>query len=439
MIPSDLTAVEAIPLNANGKVDRAALAASVTVAERAHVAPRTDLEERLAEIWARVLGLDTVSVVDSFFDLGGDSLRAVALVGALRVAGFPVGVRDVFVHRTVATLAAHLAAKETATAEPEFQAVAPFALLDDADRAALPAGLADAYPIAQAQLGMLVEIQKDPDRSLYHIVRCFRVHSRQHFSAEALTGAVRDVVHRHETLRTSFDLGGYSVLQLVHTEAPVDVRIMQLDEEQADAQLRGHVDAERARPFDPEHPAPLLRVSVHVATDGSWWLTVAVSHLVTGGWDLNSLLAELLGCYERRCVGMAPESPEPVAVRYADFVAAERAALASPADEAYWRKITSGYAKFTPPAGWGEPAGAAGAALRHRISYQDLDQRIRALASAYEVSPKAVLHAAHLKVMSQLTDEQRFHSGLVCDARPEVRGAERVHGMYINILPFGFA
>ncbi|MFG3716171.1 AMP-binding protein, partial [Micromonospora sp. NPDC047730] len=71
MIPSDLTAVEAIPLNANGKVDRAALAASVTVVERAHVAPRTDLEERLAEIWARVLSLDTVSVVDSFFDLGG--------------------------------------------------------------------------------------------------------------------------------------------------------------------------------------------------------------------------------------------------------------------------------------------------------------------------------------------------------------------------------
>ncbi|MET8123978.1 condensation domain-containing protein, partial [Micromonospora sp. NPDC005291] len=438
MIPADLMVVESIPLNANGKVDRAALAASVGATGRVHVAPRTDLERQLAEIWARVLKLDSVSVVDSFFDLGGDSLRAVALVGALRGAGFPVGVRDVFVHRTVAALAAHLTAKDTAEVAPEFQPVAPFALLDDADRAALPAGLTDAYPIAQVQLGMLVEIQKDPTRSLYHIVRCFRAHSRQPFSADALTAAVHDIVDRHETLRTSFDPHTYSVpLQLVHAQAPVDVRILCLDEERAEAHLRGYVDAERARPFDAEHPAPLLRVSAHVGTNGGWWLTVAISHLVTGGWDLNTLLAELLSCYERRCVGMAPEAPEPIAVRYADFVAGERAALASADDEAYWRKIISDHARFTPPTGWGEKSATPGTVLRHRISYQDLDPRIRALASALEVSPKAVLHAAHLKVMSQLTDERRFHTGLVCDARPEVRGAERVHGMYINVLPFG--
>ncbi|WP_157552471.1 non-ribosomal peptide synthetase, partial [Micromonospora sp. NRRL B-16802] len=423
MIPADLVVVESIPLNANGKVDRAALAASVGETGRAHVAPRTDLERQLAEIWARVLNLDIVSVVDSFFDLGGDSLRAVALVGALRGAGFPVGVRDVFVHRTVTALAAHLAAKDSAEVAPEFQPVAPFALLDDADRAALPAGLTDAYPIAQVQLGMLVEIQKDPARSLYHIVRCFRVHSRQSFSGEALTAAVHDIVARHETLRTSFDQHTYSVpLQLVHAHAPVDVRILRLDEERAEAHLRGYVDAERARPFDPEHPAPLLRVSAHVGTDGGWWLTVAISHLVTGGWDLNTLLAELLSCYERRCVGMAPEAPEPFAVRYADFVAGEQAALASEADEAYWRAVTSDHVRFTPPAGWGDESAAPGAVLRHRLSYQDLDPRIRGLASTYEVSPKAVLHAAHLKVMSQLSGERRFYTGLVCDARPEVRG-----------------
>ncbi|MER7166290.1 amino acid adenylation domain-containing protein, partial [Micromonospora sp. NPDC000207] len=438
LVPADLVAVDAIPLNANGKVDRVALAASVVPEAREQVAPRTDLERRLADIWAEVLSLDTVGVTDSFFDLGGDSLRAVALVGALRLAGHPVGVRDVFVHRTVAALAAHLSAAQ-APAAPQFQPVAPFTQLDPADRAALPDGLADAYPITQAQLGMLAEMQKDPDRSLYHIVRCFRVHSRQPFTRDALTAAVEEVVARHETLRTSFDLGGRATpLQLVHAGASPEVRVDPLDEERAEAQLREYVDAERARPFDSEQPPPLLRVGAHVAADGGWWLTVSVSHLVTGGWDLNSLLAELLSCYERHCVGMPPESPEPVAVRYADFVAAERAALDSEDDKAYWREVTSGYAKLTAPAGWGTPTAEPGVALRHRISYQDLDQRLRDLASALEVSPKAVLHAAHLKVMSQLTDEVAFSSGLVCDARPEVRGAERVHGMYINVLPFGF-
>ncbi|MEH1017893.1 AMP-binding protein, partial [Micromonospora sp. CPCC 206060] len=386
-----------------------------------------------------MLNLDRVSTTDSFFDLGGDSLRAVALVGALRSAGLGVAVRDVFLHRTVAALAAHLAAKDTAEAVPAFQAVAPFSLISAEDRALLPDGLADAYPAVQAQVGMAVEIQKEPAKSLYHIVRCFRVHSGRGFDADALRRAVRDVVGRHETLRTSFDLTRHSVpMQLVHAEVPVDVTVSHLSGDDIEARLRAYVDTERARPFDPEQPAPLLRVSAHRTDDHGWWLTVALSHLVTGGWDLNNLLVELLGCYERRSVGMVPESPEPVAVRYADFVAAELASLSAGTDEAYWRGITAGYARFATPEGWGR-VDAPRESLRTRVSYQDLEQRLRTLASALDVSPKAVLHAAHLKVMSQLTDQRRFYTGLVCDARPEVRGAERVHGMYINILPFGFA
>ncbi|MEH1101550.1 amino acid adenylation domain-containing protein [Micromonospora sp. CPCC 205561] len=386
-----------------------------------------------------MLNLEQVSTQESFFDLGGDSLRAVALVGALRAAGFGVAVRDVFLHRTVAALAAHLCGKDAAPAAPAFQAVVPFSLLSAADRAALPAGLVDAYPAVQAQVGMAVEIQKDPGKSLYHIVRCFRVHGGRPFSADALRAAVRDVVGRHETLRTSFDLTGYSApMQLVHAEVPVDVRVTELAGGDVEARLRAYVDAERARPFELDQPAPLLRVAAHRTDDRGWWLTVAVSHLVTGGWDLNALLVELIGCYERRSAGMVPESPEPTAVRYADFVAAELAALKGGEDEAYWRGVVDGYAGFTLPDGWGR-TDAPRESLRTRVSYQDLEPKLRALASTLDVSPKAVLHAAHLKVMSQLTEQGRFHTGLVCDARPEVRGAERVHGMYINVLPFAYA
>ncbi|MCL7461081.1 condensation domain-containing protein, partial [Micromonospora sp. MSM11] len=439
MIPAEFVAVETIPLNANGKVDRAALWEAAVPVERAHVAPATELEEQLAGIWGRVLNLEQVSTQDSFFDLGGDSLRAVALVGALRAAGFGVAVRDVFLHRTVAALAGHLGAKDAAPAAPAFQAVAPFALLTDADRAALPAGLVDAYPAVQAQVGMAVEIQKNPGKSLYHIVRCFRVRSGRPFSVDALRAAVRDVVGRHETLRTSFDLTGFSVpMQLVHAEAPVDVRVTELTGDDVEARLRAYVDAERARPFELDQPAPLLRVAAHRTDERGWWLTVAVSHLVTGGWDLNTLLVELIGCYERRSAGMVPESPEPTAVRYADFVAAELAALKGGEDEAYWRGVVDAYAGFTTPDGWGRTDGPR-ESLRTRVSYQDLEPKLRALASTLDVSPKSVLHAAHLKVMSQLTDQGRFYTGLVCDARPEVRGAERVHGMYINVLPFAYA
>src|SRR6185312_6284267 len=122
-----------------------------------YVAPRTDAEERIAAAWARALGVSRVSADDSFFDLGGDSIRAIVLVGEVRAAGFQVAVKDVFTHRTVAALAAFLtgegqAGDQQTAVEDVF--TAPFALISEEDRAALPPGgvVADAYPISQVQL-----------------------------------------------------------------------------------------------------------------------------------------------------------------------------------------------------------------------------------------------------------------------------------------------
>src|SRR6185312_14069987 len=117
-----------------------------------------------AEAWAQALGLDRVSVDDGFFDLGGDSIRAIVLVGAVRAAGFQIAVKDVFAHRTVAALAAFLTDDAQPAAEQQESYTAPFALISPADRALLPADVTDAYPISQVQLGMLVEMTLGEDR-----------------------------------------------------------------------------------------------------------------------------------------------------------------------------------------------------------------------------------------------------------------------------------
>ncbi|MFJ6155110.1 condensation domain-containing protein, partial [Micromonospora profundi] len=315
----------------------------------------------------------------------------------------------------------------------EWEPVAPFALLTDTDRAALPAGLTDAYPATQAQVGMAVEIAKDDAARPYHIVHTMRVDDGLPFDAEPLRATLAELVARHDTLRTSVDLAGYSVpMQLVHAEAQVPIAV------HPDAS--GHpayVTAERGRPFDLASPPPLLRVAVHREDDRAWWLTVSVSHLITGGWDLNLLLADLRDGYHRRRRGEQPTPVEPVAVRYADFVAAELSALDSEADADYWRDVVTGRPKFTLPDTLATEPGPRQVS-RTELDIADLDPALRGLASSLGVSVKAVLHAAHLKVMSQLSGERRFYTGLVCDARPEVRGADRVHGMYINVLPFGF-
>ncbi|OSC57218.1 hypothetical protein B5181_33165, partial [Streptomyces sp. 4F] len=106
MIPSLYVQMDAIPLTANGKLDRRALPDTDQTDTDSYVAPRTPAEERIAAIWSKVLGVEQVGVEDNFFDLGGHSIKAIALVGALRTEGFEAAVRDVFQHRTVANLAA---------------------------------------------------------------------------------------------------------------------------------------------------------------------------------------------------------------------------------------------------------------------------------------------------------------------------------------------
>ncbi|MEU7607639.1 non-ribosomal peptide synthetase, partial [Streptomyces sp. NPDC041003] len=97
MVPAAFVTLDAIPLTVNGKADLRALPAPALEAftSERFVAPRTPVEERLAAVWCEVLGLERVGVEGSFFDLGGDSIRAVRLVGALRAAGYDVSIPDV--------------------------------------------------------------------------------------------------------------------------------------------------------------------------------------------------------------------------------------------------------------------------------------------------------------------------------------------------------
>jgi len=109
MVPGVFVALEAWPLNAAGKLDRKALPAPERAAAAPYVAPRNDVEARIAAAWAQALNVSRVSVEDSFFDLGGDSIRAIALVGALKVRGYEVTVGAIFKYQTVAELARFLA------------------------------------------------------------------------------------------------------------------------------------------------------------------------------------------------------------------------------------------------------------------------------------------------------------------------------------------
>ncbi|MFD3842643.1 amino acid adenylation domain-containing protein [Streptomyces sp. NPDC058642] len=440
MVPALFVRHERLPLTANGKVDRAALTAvrPDSVAGSAYAAPQGPAERALAEVFSQVLSVERVSRTDNFFDLGGDSILALRLVGVGRLAGLGFTVADVFRARTLADLA-ELVTDAADAPEP----VDPFSLIDPADADRLPEGLADAYPLTMLQAGMLHEMLADPRRGAYHNVTDLKITVPEGFDAAAFQAAVDAVVAGHPILRTSVDLVTYrEPLQLVHRAAHLPVGYTDLRhlprEEQRD-RLRRFVDAEFDRRFDLA-AAPLVRIHLHHITDHDLRLVLTDCHVVLDGWSLTSLVADLLALHReavtRRTAPRLPSVPA-----FAEYVALERAALDSAESLAYWRDRLAALRPITLRRRTDGAAVDGPPVHEVRRSYAHLAERIGRLAKEAGVPRRTVLLAAFHHTMSLFADRDdsvQGHSiGLVTNGRPEVPGADRMRGLFLNTVPFG--
>jgi len=116
MIPAFFEELAALPRTPNGKINRKALPAPKTHAvlpNRPYVAPRNEIETKLAEIWAEVLGRDRVGIEDNIFEIGGDSLLIFRIAARASEAGLPVSIRQFFLHRTIAAMLANPGSSKT--------------------------------------------------------------------------------------------------------------------------------------------------------------------------------------------------------------------------------------------------------------------------------------------------------------------------------------
>ncbi|MFH8759307.1 amino acid adenylation domain-containing protein [Streptomyces atroolivaceus] len=439
MVPGDWMVLDTLPLTANGKTDRKALPApdrSRDSRAGEYTAPRTPAERAIAEELAAALDLDQVGVHDRFFDLGGDSIRAIRAVGALQGRGLTLSVQHLFTHPTAAGLAT--VATEAAEGGQRHQLVQPFDQLGPADRERLPDGLADAYPLGEVQAGMVYELLADPESNTYQNVSSFHFTDDGPFSLPALREAIRRLVDRHEILRTSFRLSGFSKpLQLVHRQAQAEVGFTDLRGLRPDSRQTAVAEfraAQQRRPFDLEH-APLLRYHVHLTGEHTWTLTHTECHAILDGWSHHSVIQEILADYGRiRDDADCAVSPPPRA-RYADFIALEQQALDSAEDRAFWEGRISGYPRLELPAP--TAADESGAPAHEvRVSWAALDPALRRLAARTGTSLKTVLYTAHLQLLGMISGQRRFFAGAVCNGRPELPDGDEVRGMYLNTVPF---
>ena len=432
MVPSALVGLEAFPLTANGKIDRRALpepSGLLAEVSAEHVEPRTERERILADIWSTTLGVERVGVTASYFALGGDSIMGITVCSRARDRGIKFSFQDLFEKQTIAELAAEPAADEVAET-PESPAgnagvtLMPFALLTAEDRARLPGGLEDAYPVTRLQAGMLFHSQAASGGALYHDV--FSHHLRGPLDLVALQQELDALVQRHAVLRTSFDLAAFSEpLQLVQGQARwplVSVYLAHLPSLAQDEWLDRFVHDEARRTFDWTRP-PLVRAYVHRRGPEKFQFTLALHHAIIDGWSLASVLTELFVRYMARIGrGEPPAATAAIPVGYRDYVALERAALADAATRRFWAETLDGAELLELPGNGGGTRARAGVVQRPLVLPAALAAALTRTAESLGVPLKSVLLAAHARVLAALGGRDDIVTGLVTNGRPEVAG-----------------
>ncbi|WP_437913628.1 amino acid adenylation domain-containing protein [Sorangium sp. So ce302] len=456
MVPAVIVPLAALPLTANGKIDRAALPEP----ERAgapeaggFVAPRSEVEATLAQIWADILRVERVGIHDNFFSLGGDSIRSLQVIARANQRGIKLSPKHLFDHPTVAAAAAvavSAAAPERA-GEPQGEqrkATPPrFALsglTEDELARVVPdlSGLEDAYPLSPVQEGMLFHTLLNPGSGVYMTQQHYMWHGP--LDADLLVEAWRRVIARHPILRTSFvwkDLD--RPLQLVHRQVDLADVIHVLDyrdqpRAEQERRLAEALEAKFAAGLDMTR-APLMRIRLIRVADDAYRIVRSFHHILTDGWCFSVLMMECLSYYAALREGRALELPE--SRPYRDFIA-WLARQDQAAAERFWREELRGFAAPTPlgveravPDGAPQPAGA-GVSDEFVELPSTLTEALHDLARRHELTPNTLVQGAWALLLSRYSGQRDVVFGVTVAGRPtELPGVETIVGLFINSLP----
>ena len=432
MIPAVIITLAALPLTDNGKVDRQAL----PLPDRQSLAgiympPRGDSEQQMQQIWAELLQLECkdLSVTASFFELGGHSLLAVRLVARIRLQlGLDLAVKDIFTAPSVRELSALVD-----------QSTAQLPLRSPVTATARDEGEALVLSFAQQRLWFIDRM--DGSSAQYNMPIALTVEGP--FDVLIAQQAIRQIITRHESLRTVFAEQQNGPVQFVNQH--YDFTLQQIDlSAQTSAVQKAEVQRlrrqEGQQPFDLSNDLMLRASYLQLTQTGAQQqgiLLFTMHHIASDGWSVTVFEEEFVSLYQAFVTGNASPLPA-LDVQYADYARWQRDWLQGEALTAqldYWGKQL---ADTAPVHGLvldhQRPAqkSAVGGLVSSRLSVA-LSEQLQQLANAQQVTVFMLLHAALGLVLSRHSNRHDIVIGTPVANRMQ-QELEPLIGFFVNML-----
>nr|WP_296771320.1 non-ribosomal peptide synthetase [Rhodococcus sp. (in: high G+C Gram-positive bacteria)] len=423
MVPSVIQALESIPLTPVGKLDTKALPApDFAGRHRPYRSPRTPVEQLVVDVFIDVLGLATVGIDDSFFDLGGNSLVATRVVARINLAaGSAVALRDLFEAPTPAALATRI--DRDGDVHPR-------------RRHLVAATRPDAVPLSLAQQRMWFLNRFDDASAAYNMPMALELNGS--LDVDALSSAVNDVLSRHEVLRTVYPQTDDGPVQIVLPHDPT--RSLEIIDVGAD-DVASCIAGLAAAPFDVTAEVP-VRVALLRLTEDRHVIVMVMHHISGDGWSMGPLARDIVVAYSARRLAAQPRWT-PLPIQYSDFAVWQRQLLGEETDDAsiastqiaFWTAELSDLPDVMElPSDRPRPAQLSYRGGRVPFAIDSaVHQRLAACARTHGTSTFMLLHSAFAVMLARTAGTHDVTVGSPVAGRGE-QALDDLIGMFVNTV-----
>ncbi|WP_223067485.1 non-ribosomal peptide synthetase/type I polyketide synthase [Paenibacillus caui] len=372
---------------------------------------RDELETAVLTAYKTVLGIETIQPDDNFFALGGDSLKAVSLSSAIRhLIGRKADISEVFTYPSPAELASYLNSQEPS-------GVRSSGILQAAPR--------KAYPLSSAQQRMFALAMLAPESIAYNLPSVTIIHGP--LDRERVEWALEQLIRRHESLRTTFEIRDRQAVQIIQSSVKVSIDYTERridSSEEIDDLIR-----ERVRPFDLSR-APLLRVELVKSGEDTHLLLFDIHHIIADGTSVEIITRDFNALYFGHSL--------PVCLQYKDYAVWQQEKLASgelAGQRDYWlNRLSSPLPVLELPTDFPRPAHKG--RLGRRIYFamdSALTSKLTEMAGASESTMYMVMLSIWTILLARYSGQEDIVVGTPVAGRTQEEWKE-ISGMFVNML-----